>query len=362
MSSSEPSETVSARPPDTGPGDSRSRLAYLDRLRVAAAMTVVMIHVAAAGWYDTPPASADWQAMNVYDSLSRWSVPAFFMISGALFLSPGRSDPPSRIWRRNISRLLVMYLFWSAVYTVLGSGIQHSRDPRYLLQHLWDGHYHLWYLPAMAGVYALVPLLQRIVESRELARYFVLITGVASVLVPTLGLVPLAGHLSADLVSRVAPFLVAGFPFYFVLGHLLHEYGQHLPRWLPPTVYASAAVGALVTIAGTAWISMGAGKPISLYGYLTLGVVAMSVGVFLAVRRAADGSPTSPRLVQIARWTLPIYLIHPAFLRLVQECHITPASLPAAVGIPLTWVIVLALSALASALLVRIPLANRWLV
>ncbi len=340
-----------------------SRLAYIDRLRVAAAMAVVMVHVAAMGWTEVAPASADWQAINVYGSLSRWCVPVFFMISGVLFLAPGRQDAPGRIWRRYILRLLVMYLFWSAAYTLMSAVFQHTYDPLFLLQHLWDGYYHLWYLPAMAGVYALIPLLQRIAEQPRLARYFVLLTGIASVLVPTTTLIPVAGHLSADLVDRVAPYLVAGFPFYFVLGHLVHEYGREWPRWVPRATYAAAVLGALATIGGTAWLSVSTGAPAgSLYGYLTLGVVAMSVAVFLAVRRSDDGAQTGPRLAAVARWTLPIYLIHPAFVRVIQEFHISPGLLPAAVGIPLIWFVVLVLSALASAVLVRIPFVNSWFV
>jgi len=346
--------TTTASPP---------RLAYIDQLRVVAALAVVMIHVSAMHWGDTPPASADWQAMNVYAAVSRWCVPVFFMISGSLFLAPGRTDTPAKTWRRHIPKLLVMYLAWSAAYTVLSAVFQRTADPVFLLTHLWDGYYHLWYLLALAGVYALIPLLQRVVADDALARYFVLLTGVASLAVPTLALVPVAGDLTADLVQRGGPFLAAGFPFYFVLGHLLHEHGDRLSPRTRALVYAGGGLGVAVTVGGTAWASVARGTQVGeFYGYLTLGVALAAAAVFLAVRTRAGGAVTGPRLATVARWTLPIYLVHPAFVRIFQELDLTPRLLPSVVGVPLVWLAVLALSVATSAVLVRIPVVNSWLV
>lgn len=340
-----------------------ARLAYLDRLRVVAAAAVVMVHVAAMGWNVVAPASADWQALNVYGSLSRWCVPIFFMISGVLFLAPGRADSPQRIWRHYIPRLAVMYLFWSAAYAAANATFERQWNLRFLAEQIWAGYYHLWYLPAMAGVYALIPLLQRIVADPALTRYALILTGTASILLPTTAATGALGHLSADLVGRVAPFLVAGFPFYFLLGHFLHERRATLPTWLRPASYVAAALGAAVTIVGTSWLSVARGEPVgTLYNYLVLSTVLMSLAVFLFAMGRSGEATTSPRLATIARWTLPIYLIHPAIVRLIEELNLSPGLLPTAIGIPLIWVVVLAISMLCSAVLVRIPFVRTWLV
>ena len=96
--------TTTASPP---------RLAYIDQLRVVAALAVVMIHVSAMHWGDTPPASADWQAMNVYAAVSRWCVPVFVMLSGALLLAPGRENEPwADFYQRRLVRVLLPLAFW----------------------------------------------------------------------------------------------------------------------------------------------------------------------------------------------------------------------------------------------------------
>ena len=63
----------------------KSRVYYLDVLRVIACMAVVMIH-ASAPYLGKDIGSFNFWVGNVLDSLSRIAVPLFVMISGALML------------------------------------------------------------------------------------------------------------------------------------------------------------------------------------------------------------------------------------------------------------------------------------
>ena len=63
------------------------RVACYDVLRVAATFAVVALHLSAQHWADTDIYSTAWQAFNLYDSLVRWTVPVFVMISGVFFLA-----------------------------------------------------------------------------------------------------------------------------------------------------------------------------------------------------------------------------------------------------------------------------------
>lgn len=64
----------------------KSRTAYFDYLKIIATFAVVVIHTVAKKWYSAGVESTEWQILNLYDSLSRWAVPIFVMVSGALFL------------------------------------------------------------------------------------------------------------------------------------------------------------------------------------------------------------------------------------------------------------------------------------
>lgn len=72
---------------DTRSGERLSeKIGWIDNLRAMACMMVVMIH--ATTYYVTNGAAIglhNWDIANVLNSLSRVSVPLFFMISGYLF-------------------------------------------------------------------------------------------------------------------------------------------------------------------------------------------------------------------------------------------------------------------------------------
>lgn len=64
-----------------------SRVIYLDILRIIAAFFIVVLHTAVTSLDSFGTTSWEWNVSNFYDSISRWAVPVFVMISGALFLN-----------------------------------------------------------------------------------------------------------------------------------------------------------------------------------------------------------------------------------------------------------------------------------
>ena len=82
------------------------RVLYLDAIRGAATIAVIILHIATQNFYINPHEPA-WNIFNLIDSGVRWGVPVFVMISGALFLEKdisikdiliysARLDQPSR--------------------------------------------------------------------------------------------------------------------------------------------------------------------------------------------------------------------------------------------------------------------------
>ena len=99
----------------------------------------MVLHVAAREWHDTDIRTAEWAAMNFYDSIVRWAVPVFTMISGALFLS--KDIPVRKIYSKYIFRIFTAFLFWSLLYAV--HGYIKDRDIMKAAGHFLKGHYHL---------------------------------------------------------------------------------------------------------------------------------------------------------------------------------------------------------------------------
>lgn len=76
-------------------------IVYFDYLRITAIIAIVVLHSASQNWYAADITSPTWNAFNIYDSLMRWGVPVFVMISGALFLS--KEQPIKKIYKKILS-------------------------------------------------------------------------------------------------------------------------------------------------------------------------------------------------------------------------------------------------------------------
>ena len=83
---------------------------YFDWIRIFSSFGVILIHVSERYYYGNTPGKYEWNVLNFYDSLARWSVPEFFMISGALFLS--KSSSIKKIFKKNIMKIGISYFFW----------------------------------------------------------------------------------------------------------------------------------------------------------------------------------------------------------------------------------------------------------
>ena len=85
----------------------QERVVYADLLRIFATFAVIVMHVAASGWSSTPVSSFDWQVYNLYDSLARWAVPVFVMLSGMFLLDPQKDTSTAKIYRKYILRIIL---------------------------------------------------------------------------------------------------------------------------------------------------------------------------------------------------------------------------------------------------------------
>lgn len=102
----------------------RERIIYIDILRILATFAVVLLHSAAIPVSDNNPNTINWQFGNFYDSIARWCVPMFVMISGVFFLQneKGKNYNQSiksdykKIISKNIFRISTALIIWGMFY------------------------------------------------------------------------------------------------------------------------------------------------------------------------------------------------------------------------------------------------------
>lgn len=142
-----------------------NRIFYLDLLKGVSIFFVVLLHTAALGLSMSEIGSVTWEICNVTDSLCRFVVPVFVMISGALLLNENR---PFHLIK-SVRRLFVPLVLWSMLYSfVVVAYRNHSVSWESVTDFLcltFLTPTHNWFLFMLIGVYLTVPLLRPIVRN-----------------------------------------------------------------------------------------------------------------------------------------------------------------------------------------------------
>lgn len=289
------------------------RLWYLDVLRVVSMAAVVIIHASAPYWLGLDVSSAGWAIANLFDGALRWAVPVFVMISGALFLDPMRPQPIKKLYTKNIAGIMSVILFWGLVYALVAQ-MDPSSQPesaRTFIRSWLLGHYHMWFLFMIAGLYILVPILRCITANRAVMGYFLVIAFLINIVLPFL---TGSGHFSllAQVVSKLLIQLPVGYSFYFVLGYWLASAQiDRRFRWMPCFL---AAGGVALTVGLTWAASQRAAEGVETYfEYLSLPVCLSSAGIFLLARYFGHGlqkKQSHPILNTLSASTLGVYMVH----------------------------------------------------
>ena len=81
------------------------RLTWLDLLRIAASLLIVMLNITANQLRAMPLEAPGWQAVNFYLGLSRAATPLFTMMSGVLFLGLGKQRSLKQLFQGPSKRL-----------------------------------------------------------------------------------------------------------------------------------------------------------------------------------------------------------------------------------------------------------------
>ncbi len=347
-----------------------SRVIYLDILRIVATYSVIVLHTSADVIHaNSVPQWLAWQIANVFDSFSRFGVPIFFMISGALLLGGNGDLNYKKVLRKNVPRLLTAYIFWSMFY-----GMTRSDSLSSFWMNTFSHRYHLWFLPSLIGVYLVAPVLKLAVEKKEVFNYLLALTFAFAILAPTLQSIPEAKYVFGYF-DRVSNRMWHYGVFYFLLGH-----------WLDISVFnrKSLVLFALITISSgtaiailTSSASLKAGHFIgTYYAYNHFFVALSAIAVFVLCKHIfspasklysfiADKEQIIKTIVWMSNLTFGIYLMHvyilDAIFPLVSPMASANPSLIVAV-IPLLSFIIFIIGLDVTALLKKAKFIARYIV
>lgn len=287
----------------------------------------------------TAPGSGARQALEVYEGLTLWAVPALFMLWGMFALEEGKPQVSAALTGLALPAFCLL-VFWGAVYAVASLLLEGGTFTwAWVWQTLaWaaqgDTYYHLWVLYPLIGLYLVHPVIHRFTSSasRGELRYFLGLCFLFSSLLPLWTAFHPYGAASIWR-EQLQVQMVLGWVGCYVGGWYLRHF--EISRLTEYILYILGALGLALTLTG----SRLAGGSQELWRQYTAPNVLFTAAAFCALfryvlgiseersrRRAMDG---------IGLRAFGVYLIHQLWVLIFQRLGISLLSFPPALSLPL---------------------------
>ncbi len=143
-----------------------NRIIAFDFLRIIAILFVITIHTTAPTFYAYPIKSGGFLLATLLNSISRPAVPIFVMISGALMLDERKQISNKKIFKKSLYLLLILFgwsIFYASISLII-SPPQTGFSISSFIKAILLGHYHLWFLYMLIGLYLFTPILRLFVK------------------------------------------------------------------------------------------------------------------------------------------------------------------------------------------------------
>lgn len=317
----------------------KQNILWFDTLRALASFGVIVLHVAAPALYlHGHEIDSNWWVGNAFDSLVRFSVPIFLLISGALLL-PKTYPSLQAYFSKRVLRIVYPFLFWSIIYiayslfhTYQETGSMEMRQitTRFFVK-LRDGaSFHLWYVYLILGLYLIYPVLGKWLHHSKQSeiKYFIFIWVVC--IVARLPFI-------ADYFPKIELIYFSGYIGYPVLGYLLIRYKFENREKIKEIALLLIGAGVLITFFGTYFLTSHNGHfDDTLYHFLSPNVGIAAVGVFLLFQYSdIKINDTLTSIIGFfSRYSYGIYLVHVLVIDEFKKIGVDYLMVNPMIGIP----------------------------
>lgn len=338
--------------PHKGIPASASRSARFDVMRVGACLAVILLHLSATIVMERDLlGSIHWHISNAIDAATRWCVPVFVMLSGALLLDPKKHASPREFWTKRLSRLLPAMLAWPAIYFAWRAFYWHEPlSPGTIAHDLVTGrpYVHLYFLFLIAGLYLVTPFLANALGTLSLSHLRQLIMIMAGLAIGA----NLFDFLASSAFTMFVPYLT-----YYLAGwycaRLLHD------RPGASALAIGLAAGLITGLTAILVSTRGFDNRWAFYFYEDFSptVMVMAVGLFLLTLQGTIPPRIESLAVTLAPLTLGVYLAHPIVVELLRYGYFLamPDLLRPPYYVPVTFLITCAITFGIVALMQRVP-------
>ena len=270
-----------------------------------------------------------------------------------------------KMLKKNVLRLGCALVFWSAVYTVVTMLISKKFTFEYIAETFICGRYHLWFVPAIIGLYLVTPFLRKITADKKLTEYFLLLWVIFGSILPLLRTLPAVNDSAAGLSADFQMHFVTGYTGYFVLGYYLCK--TELSPKIRKIIYILGIIGFAVTVTGTYIWSVSTGKAVkSLYNNFMPNVLLQSVAVITFFKYEVSKIKWSEKqlkiITKISALSFGMYLFHDLINILFKETGFTTLLYNPILSVPCNTLIVFFVSLAVTYGLSKIPYINKYII
>ena len=304
---------------------STKRMYCFDVMRIVAIFAAIMIHASGPFVKAADNGSVNFLAGNIFDSLSRFGVPVFIMISGALMLNEDKSVTPKKNLK-SAGNIFVLLLIWSVLYA-LGYYIAKPillKEPLSITDFIggvFDGHYHLWFLFVLIGLYIATPLLRLFIkrENSKLIRNYLLFSVVLCFCVPVINEIVNVLVTDGDIVNEYFKKYRFDYLFEYLTYYIMGWYiaNVDIKKKHRTAIYISGIAGLVLTVVFTQLFFIDAEKASNeFYSNGSINVFCYSVAIFLALYYAFKDKDLKENkiVMSMSSLTFGVYIVHSAFL------------------------------------------------
>lgn len=302
--------------------DEEERFSYIDVLRVVSILAVVLIHATVSTVQKFSSTDISWWFIgNIYESLSRWSIPIMVMVSGMLLLDPRKEDKIGMFFKKRFNKVVIPLIFWSIIYIIWKYKIdiiEYKPLPiLIIIKSFITGsvYYHLWFIYLIIGLYIATPFLRVYVKNATFVniKYFLIIWFISN------GIIIFTAKITHIMFLLDLNFFT-GYVGYFILGYYLHN--VKLEKRATMLLYFFGIIGFMITFLGTYILTKESGKlDNNFYGYLAPNVIMMSICIFILIKNISWRTILNHRpglnnfILEVSSLSFGIYFIHVIILQ-----------------------------------------------
>lgn len=332
------------------------RKQYIECLRVVAMMFVVAVHVAIT-------ALSDFSVQQVWEevlflairNLGHFAVPVFFMISGALMLSPKKEIPISKLVKKYILRYIGVIAIFGWGFAIIENVFV---DKKLSLITFYKGFIdmlsgktwnHMWYMYSLVGVLLIVPILKAIIDRLKKDEViYICIVGFAF-----LSIIPLISYYGNFELGIKFP-INSIYCIYMLLGYWMDSELIMIKEKLCKYMVAISFILIIVL----SYINVVGHDVEILVSYTSPLILIYAIGLFgYIINNKNKITKMSKISICLAQNSFGVYIIHMFWINLIYKfIKVNPFEGNALINFVIIYVLVLGLSVILSMIMKKVPI------